>query len=73
MENLSLYVNHRCVLCGKVIDKYKFLSRHLNSKMHRQKMEEILRERETMKARNKADKLRELDERLENIIVSYRI
>ena len=51
MENLSfLYVNHRCVLCGKVIDKYEFLSRYLNSKMHRQKMEEILRERENMKA-----------------------
>ena len=73
MENVSLYVNYRCMLCDKVIHKYKFLSRHLNSKIHKQKMEEILRERETMKARNKADKLRELDERLENIIVSYRI
>ena len=73
MENLSLYVNHSCVLCGKVIGKYNFLSRHLNSRMHRQKMEEILRERENMKAMNNTDKLRELEERLENIIVSYRI
>ena len=73
MENVSLYVNHRCMLCDKVIHKYKFLSRHLNSKIHKQKMEEILRERETMKARNKTDKLRELDERMENVIVSYRI
>ena len=73
MENLSLYVNHRCVLCGKVIDKYKFLSRHLNSKIHKQKMKEIEREREIMKIMNKADKLRELEERLENVIVSSRI
>ena len=73
MENVSLYVKHRCVLCGKVIDKYKFLSRHLNSKIHRQKMEELERERENMKAMNKTDKLRELEERLENVIVSYRI
>ena len=73
MENEPLYMYHRCVLCGKVIDKYKFLSRHLNSKIHRQKMEEILREREIMKVMNKTDKLRELEERLENVIVSYRI
>ena len=73
MENVSLYVNHRCMLCDKVIHKYKFLSRHLNSKIHKQKMEEILRERRIMKMMNKTGKLRELDERLENIIVSYRI
>ena len=64
---------HWCMLCGKVIDKYKFLSRHLNSKMHKQKMEEIEREREIMKVMNKADKVRELEEKLENVIVSYRI
>ena len=73
MENVSLYVKHRCVLCGKDIDKYKFLCRHLNSKIHKQKMEELERERETMKVMNKTDKLKELEERLENIIVSYRI
>ena len=73
MEDLSLNVNHRCVLCGKVVDKYKFLSRHLNSKIHKQKMEEIPRERENMKAMNNTDKLRELDERMENAIVSYRV
>ena len=61
------------MLCDKVIHKYKFLSRHLNSKMHKQKMEEIEREREIMKVMNKTDKLRELDERMENIIVSYRV
>ena len=73
MENISLHVNHRCMLCGKVIDKYKFLSRHLNSKMHKQKMEEIEREREIMKVMNETDKLRDLEERLENVIVSYRV
>ena len=73
MQNVSLYVKHRCVLCGKDINKYKFLSRHLNSKMHKQKMEEIEREREIMKVMRKTDKLRELEERLENIIVSYRV
>ena len=73
MQNVSLHVKHRCVLCSKDIDKYKFLSRHLNSKMHKQKMEEIEREREIMKVMNKTDKLRELDERIENIIISYRI
>ena len=36
-------------------------------------MEEILRERENMKAMNNTDKLRELDERMENAIVSYRV
>ena len=72
MENVSLYVNHRCMLCDKVIHKYKFLSRHLNSKIHGQKMDEIERERRIMKMMNNADKLRELDERMENIIVSYR-
>ena len=41
--------------------------------MHKQKMEEIAREREIMKVMNKTDKLRELDERMENIIISYRI
>ena len=61
------------MLCDKVIHKYKFLSRHLNSKIHKQKMEEILRERRIMKMMNKTDKLRELDERMENIIVSYRV
>ena len=61
------------MLCDKVIHKYKFLSRHLNSKIHKQKIEEILRERRIMKMMNKTDKLRELDERLENVIVSYRI
>ena len=71
MENVSLHVKHRCVLCGKDIDKYKLLSRHLNSKIHKQKMKEI--EREIMKIMNKTDKLRELEERLENVIVSYRI
>ena len=73
MENVSLYVKHRCVLCGKDIVKYKFLSRHLNSKIHKQKMEEIQREREVMKIMNNTDGLRKLDERLENVIVSYRI
>ena len=73
MENVSLYVYHRCVLCGKDIHKYKFLSRHLNSKIHRQKMDEIERERRIMKMMNKTDKLRELEERLENVIISYRI
>ena len=73
MENVSLYVNHRCMLCDKVIHKYKFLSRHLNSKMHRQKMEEMERERRIMKMMNKTDGLRKLEERLENVIVSYRI
>ena len=73
MENVSLHVKHRCVLCGKDIDKYKLLSRHLNSKIHKQKMKEIEREREIMKIMNKADKLRELEERLENVIVSSRI
>ena len=53
--------------------KYKFLSRHLNSKIHKRKMEEIEREREIMKVMNKTDKLRELEERMENVIVSYRI
>ena len=61
------------MLCGKDIVKYKFLSRHLNSKIHKQKMEEIKREREVMKIKNNTDGLRELDERLENVIVSYRI
>ena len=73
MEDKHLYMNHCCMLCGKVIGKYKLLSRHLNSKIHKQKMEEILREREIMKVMNKTDKMRELEERLENIIVSYRI
>ena len=73
MENVFFSVNHRCVLCGKVIDKYIFWSRHLNIKIHKQKMEEIEREREIMKVMNNTDKLRELEERLENVIVSYRI
>ena len=61
------------MLCDKVIHKYKLLSRHLNSKIHKQKMEEIERERRIMKMMNKTDKLRELEERLENVIISYRV
>ena len=61
------------MLCDKDIHKYKFLSRHLNSKIHKQKMEEIEREREIMKVMNKTDKLRELEKRLENVTVSYGI
>ena len=73
MENVSLHVYHRCMLCGKDIVKYKFLSRHLNSKIHKQKIKEIERERESMKVMNNTDGLREIEERLENVIVSYRI
>ena len=62
------------MLCDKAIDKYKFLSRHLNSKMHKQRMEEIERERvRIMKEAVRMDELRALEERLENVIVSYRI
>ena len=70
MEHKHLDVYHRCVLCGKVVDKYKFLNLHLNSKLHKQKMEELERERDIMKVIRNADVLRELDERLENMIVS---
>ena len=62
------------MLCDKAIGKYKFLSRHLNSKIHKQKMEEIEQERaRIMKEVVRTDKLRELEERLENVIVSYRV
>ena len=66
-------MNHRWVFCGRVIDKSKMLSSHLNSKVHEPKMEEIEREKERFKKviRN-TDKLRQLEERWENIIVSYR-
>ena len=74
MEDKHLYMKHCCILCGKVIGKYKFLSRHLNSKIHKQKMEEIEQERaRIMKEVVRTDKLRELEERLENVIVSYRV
>ena len=73
MEINPLYMYHRCMLCDKAIDKYKFLSRHLNSKMHKQRMEEIERKRKHMKAMNKTDKLRELEETMENVIVSFRV
>ena len=54
--------------------EYKFLSRHLNRKIHKQKMEEIERERvRIMKELVRMDELRELEERLENVVVSYRI
>ena len=36
-------------------------------------MDEIERERRIMKMMNKTDKLRELEERSENVIISYRI
>ena len=71
MENQPLHMNHRCALCGKVTDKSKFLSWHLNSEIHKQKMEEIERERERMKKVIKNTyELRELETRLENVQLS---
>ena len=67
-------MNHRCEMGGKVIDVYKFLSRHLNSKIHKQKMEETERERERIKkVMQNTDELSEREEGMDNIMVSSRI